>query len=115
MVNIRDERTKLGLSQKDLARMVGVSDAAVCKWETGKIQNITIENAAKLASVFGCSPLDFIDSDSVQNTRKDSDYICFMLDNSGGNINEVIVRYNSLSVNEQETVLSLLRALGAKK
>ncbi len=47
-------RTKSGLSQRRVAAEMGVSDAAVSMWETGK----TRPRAAllpKLASLYGCT------------------------------------------------------------
>lgn len=32
---IRDIRTKFGLSQKQLADLLGIGEATVCRWETG--------------------------------------------------------------------------------
>ena len=47
-------RKKVGLSQKEVAEKLGVSDAAVCMWETGK----TRPRAALLpliAELYHCS------------------------------------------------------------
>ena len=35
-MSIREEREKLGLTQKDLAELLSVTPAAVCQWETGR-------------------------------------------------------------------------------
>ena len=47
-------RTKAGLSQRAVAKELGITDAAVCLWETGK----TLPRAAllpKLAALYGCT------------------------------------------------------------
>ena len=35
-MNFREEREKIGISQKEFAELIGVSPAAVCQWEAGK-------------------------------------------------------------------------------
>lgn len=47
-------RTNAGLSQAKVARELGITDAAVCLWETGK----TLPRAVllpKLAALYGCT------------------------------------------------------------
>lgn len=48
------ERTKAGLSQRAVAQELGITDAAVSLWETGK----TLPRATfllKLAALYGCT------------------------------------------------------------
>lgn len=47
-----DERTKRGLSQTDLAELLGVSNKAVSKWENGRAKPTT-DTLRRLAAVFG--------------------------------------------------------------
>ncbi len=47
-------RAKLGLSQYQLGILIGVSDKAVSKWETGSSKP-SLEHCMKLAAVFGVS------------------------------------------------------------
>lgn len=35
-MSIKEEREKLGLSQKDLADLLSITPSAVCQWEAGK-------------------------------------------------------------------------------
>lgn len=44
----------MGYSQRDLACLLGISDAAVCKWETGKATPTTA-NLINMARLFGVS------------------------------------------------------------
>lgn len=44
----------MGYSQRDLAYLLGISDAAVCKWETGKATPTTA-NLINMARLFGVS------------------------------------------------------------
>lgn len=48
---IRDMRTKRGLSQFQLGRLIGVSDKAVSKWESGTAVP-RISKCRKLADIF---------------------------------------------------------------
>ena len=52
--NIRTNRVRVGYSQRDLANLLGISDAAVCKWETGKATPTTA-NLINMARLFGVS------------------------------------------------------------
>lgn len=47
------ERMKRGLSQRELAELLGVTDKAVSKWENGRAKPTT-DTLRKLAAVFGC-------------------------------------------------------------
>ena len=48
------ERMKTGMSQAKVGERVGVSDAAVCMWETGKTVP-RLPMLMKLANLYGCS------------------------------------------------------------
>ncbi len=47
-------RKAKGLSQQDVGEALGISQAAVAMWETGKSKP-TIDKLQKLAELFGCS------------------------------------------------------------
>ena len=56
-MSIKEEREKLGLTQKDLARILSVTPSAVCQWESGK----TVPRKKKtelLSLIFRCSASD---------------------------------------------------------
>ena len=59
MDKIRLFREKAGLSQREFAAAIGVSQAAVAQWETGAAQP-TLDNLRKAAVVLGCNPGDLI-------------------------------------------------------
>ena len=64
-MSIRAYRIKVGYSQAELANLIGVSDAAVCMWETGK----TAPRAAllpKLAALMNCTVDDLLKDDSSE-------------------------------------------------
>lgn len=52
---IRQLRERLGMTQKQLADALGLSQVAICLWETG--ENVpTIQNLYRLADILGCEP-----------------------------------------------------------
>ncbi len=57
-------RTKTGLSQRAVAKKLGITDAAVCLWETGK----TMPRATllpKLAALYGCTVDELLREDDT--------------------------------------------------
>lgn len=49
---LKKARENKGISQRELARMVGVDKRSIIYWEQGK-QNISLENADKLLKALG--------------------------------------------------------------
>ena len=47
-------RKESNLSQEELARLLGISNKAVSKWETGASKPTT-DKIIKLSKIFGCS------------------------------------------------------------
>ena len=56
---LRERRRAMGMTMRELAEKVGVSEAAVGMWETGK-RNISDVWLAKLSEVLGCSANDIL-------------------------------------------------------
>lgn len=54
---LKSQRIKLGLTLKDIANSVGVSEATVSRWESGDIDNMRRDRIYKLAQVLEISPL----------------------------------------------------------
>ena len=57
---IRDRRSELGITQKEVADFVGVSEAAVSRWESGEINNMRRDRIAALSKILRLSPLDIM-------------------------------------------------------
>jgi transcriptional regulator with XRE-family HTH domain len=57
---IARRREELGMSQVDLAKVVGVSKASVCRWESGDISNMKRDKIHKLADALRISPIDLL-------------------------------------------------------
>ena len=53
MNRIRSERALMGLTQKDLADMVGVDRSTIVRWESG--DSLTQDNIVKMHDIFGCT------------------------------------------------------------
>lgn len=53
MNRIRSERALMGLTQKDLADMVGVDASTIVRWESGG--SLTQDNIVKMHDIFGCT------------------------------------------------------------
>jgi len=54
---IKSRRIELGLSQHDVVKYVGVSEATVSRWESGDIANIGRSRILALAKILELSPL----------------------------------------------------------
>lgn len=57
---IRDRRNELGLTLKEVADYVGVSEGTVSRWESGDIANMKRSRINSLAEVLNISPLVLI-------------------------------------------------------
>lgn len=59
-------RKKAGLSQSEVAKALGITNSAVCQWETGK----TAPRAfllVKLATIYDCTVDELLKSDDPAN------------------------------------------------
>lgn len=63
--NIKELRTKYGLSQKDLAIIAGVSDKAVSTWENGS-KDPRMGTIQKIADHFGLQKSNIIEENGLQ-------------------------------------------------
>lgn len=57
--NIKKLRGQSGMSQVELAKMMGVNRATIIKFENPKSKTvISLKNAKKLCKIFGCDLID---------------------------------------------------------
>lgn len=54
---LRNRRKQLGLTLKDVAKAVGVSESTVSRWESGDISNMRQQKISLMANVLKASPL----------------------------------------------------------
>lgn len=57
---IRSKRQEKGLTLRELSRRIGVSEATISRWETGKLNSMRHGSVKKLAEVLGLSPMDLL-------------------------------------------------------
>lgn len=53
---IRNRRIELGLTMKELAEIIGVSEGTISRWESGEISNMKRDKIQLLAKALGVSP-----------------------------------------------------------
>ena len=53
--NMRAERARIGLSARETAKEIGVSENTLLSWETGDKEPLA-SNLLKLSALYGCSP-----------------------------------------------------------
>ncbi len=58
---IRDLRSELNLTQRQLADAIGVTESTIRNWESGRNGVEWLDRVAKLCSVLGCSAEDLIE------------------------------------------------------
>ena len=73
---IKQKRIELGLTMKELANKVGVSEATISRWESGNIATMKQTKIALLAQVLGISPAVLVsgeipDASTTQLTPRD--------------------------------------------
>lgn len=60
MLNLRERRQELGLTMLEVAQAIGVSEAAVSRYERGSIKNMRRDRIAKYAQVLKVDPTEFL-------------------------------------------------------
>lgn len=71
---LRDRRKEIGLTMKEVADFVGVSEASVSRWETGDIMNMRRDRVELLAKILRVSPLDIL---NISNAENNADLVAF--------------------------------------
>ena len=64
---IKSRRLELGLTLKQVAERVGVSEGSVSRWESGEIDNMRRDKIAALAKVLSIDPLILIGQQSEED------------------------------------------------
>ena len=101
---IRYKRKEMGMTMKDVADRIGVSEATVSRWESGSVGSMKRQNVAALARLFDLSPavlMDWEEYEEENATRK-------ML------IRDLTELAEVSSAENIEIVLNLLRKLEGK-
>lgn len=69
---LTDRRKELGLTMKEVAFAVGVSEATVSRWESGAIANMRRDKIAKYAAILKVTPTFIMTGNSENNSDHDS-------------------------------------------
>lgn len=71
---LRNRRIELGMTLKQVADAVGVSEGTVSRWESGDIDNMRRDRIAALSKVLNLDPLIIMGMDDVGNNRQPNYY-----------------------------------------
>jgi len=83
MLNLREIREQRGLTQEQLASMIGVNRSAISHYEADR-NNPSLETTQKLARMLDCSIDDLIGNAPLSNIPA---AVCAERDNDGGGVN----------------------------
>lgn len=104
---IKDNREKLGLTMKELALRVGVSEATISRWESGNIKNMKRDKMFSLAKALKISPLELTDLSFDENE--------IVIDPKKDFINKICIKMTELSENDLEKLDKLIDTLFLNK
>ena len=98
---IRLRRKEKGLTLRDVAAVVGVSEGTVSRWESGDIKNMRRDNIEKLSRILDIPPTVLLDWDSYDEERIRRNQL----------VSELSTLALASSVEHLEIVLDLLKRL----
>lgn len=109
--SLKDRRIELGLTLKEVADYVGVSEATVSRWESGNIANMKRSRVQALAEILKVSPLDIIGVDQ----EEDEDRVRAMLQEMKDNPQLGVLLSSTKDLNEEDLkmVIEMVKRLKA--
>ena len=66
MLDLKQRRIELGLTMLDVAKLVGVSEATISRYESGNIKNMRRDRIEKYAKALQVNPSEFLDINDEQ-------------------------------------------------
>ena len=66
---IKSLRKREGMTQQQLAELLGVKKSSVQKYECGRVQNLKMETLQKLCKIFQVAPFAFVFPDAWRGSR----------------------------------------------
>lgn len=113
---IKTIRDGVGLSQVEIAQLLGVGDKTYARWETGKsIQNRANDNLIRLLNR-NAERLLLIDAERrPERQREVADYVASLQELKGGNRVGMAAHGGDLSSNVAEVLRRLLRELAEQR
>lgn len=102
---IKELRIKKGLSQEQLAELLGLQKSAIAKYENGRVINIKRSTISNMAKIFNCNPsyiMGWEDSNQEEIRKKIHGSII------EANIDGINIRLEKNYHNNQETLYRLI-------
>lgn len=72
---LKNRRLELGLTIKQIADAVGVSEGTVSRWESGKINNMKRDKIYALSKVLSIDPLTIMGRDDNEKLQQEKYYL----------------------------------------
>lgn len=95
--NIRSYRLTKGMSMRELAGKVGLTEATIQKYETGAIKSLDVGMLIKFSMALGVPPEDIAGWDRLEKNNSEN--------------TELIKKYNRLTEGHKQAVLELIENL----
>lgn len=105
MNKIRELREQNGLSMIELGVKIGVSDAAICKWENGNHEP-KATYIVKLADYFGCTTDELLGRENYGTGN-----IEIIGEQLAKDEKDILAVYRALNVDEKKAFLSMVKNL----
>lgn len=96
---IKRLRIEIGLTQTQLATVVGVAQSVVAGWETGARKSPKADSMLKLAEVFGIGPTELMGTTTQKNASVSTEEL------------QMLVTFRVLSAEKKLIAIKLLKAL----
>lgn len=55
-IRLKDLRAQHKLTQAELAKMAGIAEGTIKAWESGRVQDLSLDNVRKIAPAYGMTP-----------------------------------------------------------
>ena len=68
---LKKRRLELGMTLKQVANAVGVSEGTVSKWESGNIGSMRLDKARALSKALSLDPRVFMEQDEPESEMKE--------------------------------------------
>lgn len=105
-------RKQAQLTQKELAAKIGVKEAAVSKWENGKVDNIPRSTIKALADLFGVHPCYLMGfSNDPRPTNGGTSIYDRVASELGKEAAEILKLFSGMNDQGQQLALSMLQSL----
>lgn len=73
MIDLKQRRIELGLTMLEVAKIVGVSEATISRYESGNIQNMRGNKIKRYAEALQVPASSFIDDENEKNASANND------------------------------------------